>query len=456
MFLVKVFPNYKPERQYILEVLLQEFLGLDYHIEYENRLNVCIKNSDGKKIILPDIFFRTPKNKWLKPGSLPRQPLQVLDTREASFDYNLVDSKIPIIYGKKWNKRTDDISIDIFGSTFFALSRYEEIVKADSDEHDRFPASASLAYQEGFINRPIVNEYLEILWYHLKKVWPGIRRRNREFKILLTHDVDRPFEHAMINSKKLLFRTVERIIRTRNLSFSFKPLTLRLKGLRGKIPDDPYNTFDWIMDISDRYGLASTFNFFGDRTGLKLDSSYRPKDRLIIELIRRIYKRGHKIGFHGSYNTYLNEQKARSEFRRLKAVCLNEGIDQKKWSGRQHYLRWRTDYTPQILDSIGLHFDSTIAFAERQGFRSGCVYEYSIYDIIGRKPLNLKEIPLIIMDRTLTSPLYMDLSTQQAIVAALQLKNTTRLFGGNFTILWHNNNLVTSEQKELYQCILNG
>ena len=63
------------------------------------------------------------------------------------------------------------LGLDIFGSVFFMITRYEEVVKSDRDEYDRFPAAASLAYQEGFLDRPIVNEYLEILWTCMKRLW---------------------------------------------------------------------------------------------------------------------------------------------------------------------------------------------------------------------------------------------------------------------------------------------
>lgn len=54
--------------------------------------------------------------------------------------------------------------LDVFGKASFILTFYEGVVKGDRDVHDRCLAEASLAYQEGFIERPIVNEYLEILW----------------------------------------------------------------------------------------------------------------------------------------------------------------------------------------------------------------------------------------------------------------------------------------------------
>ena len=63
----------------------------------------------------------------------------------------------------------------------FMLSRYEEVVKSDRDRFDRFPASASLAAQEGFLNRPIVNEYLEILWACLIRLWPQMQRNHAHF-----------------------------------------------------------------------------------------------------------------------------------------------------------------------------------------------------------------------------------------------------------------------------------
>jgi hypothetical protein len=53
------------------------------------------------------------------------------------------------------------------------LARYKEVARSDRDEHDRFPAAASLTHQEGFFERPIVNEYLEILWSCVKRLLPG-------------------------------------------------------------------------------------------------------------------------------------------------------------------------------------------------------------------------------------------------------------------------------------------
>ena len=61
------------------------------------------------------------------------------------------------------------------------LTRYEEVVNNDPlrilDAHERFPATASIAYKENFLHRPVVNEYFEILWYCIKELVPHLEKK---------------------------------------------------------------------------------------------------------------------------------------------------------------------------------------------------------------------------------------------------------------------------------------
>ena len=53
--------NYKSEREYICNVLLNEFLGIEYKIEFQARKDWLITDSNKDiKILLPDILFQTP------------------------------------------------------------------------------------------------------------------------------------------------------------------------------------------------------------------------------------------------------------------------------------------------------------------------------------------------------------------------------------------------------------
>ncbi len=164
MLTVKTPSSYKPEREYIIQVLLGDFLGIDFEVEFQDRQNISISDKDGKELIISDVLFQTPQNQWLTTDSLPKQPLSVWDTGKANLNCTLINPKIPIIYGQSpfvFPKR-NFLPIDIFGSAFFMLTRYEEVVKPDKDEHDRFPATSSLAYQENFLERPIIPSILSV------------------------------------------------------------------------------------------------------------------------------------------------------------------------------------------------------------------------------------------------------------------------------------------------------
>jgi len=67
-----------------------------------------------------------------------------------------------------------------------------------------------------------------------------------------------------------------------------------------------------------------------------------------------------------------------------------------------------------------------------------------------RKPLRLRERPLIAMDVTLLAPQYMALRPEQALEWIERLSSICRCFGGTFALLWHNSSLIESWQRELY------
>lgn len=166
--IISVPDTYSNERDYILSVILKEFLGLDYIIRRTGNADVCVSDQDSKRrLVIPDGLFAIPKEKWLTQEALPRQPLEIWDPQTMGFGNSIGLTPVPVIYGTH-NRSVDEtncfqtdkdfyLPIDIFGSAFFMLTRYEEIVKQDRDVFDRFPAWASLAQQEGFLERPIID-----------------------------------------------------------------------------------------------------------------------------------------------------------------------------------------------------------------------------------------------------------------------------------------------------------
>jgi hypothetical protein len=439
---------------------MHDFLGIDIQILIEERKDVLIEDNstpNGRILRIADILFQTPDNQWLTRDSLPKQPLSVWDTTSISHDVPLISSRLPVIYGceveqtgstKNYLIQNQDelyLGLDIFGSAFFMLTRYEEIAKPDRDEHDRFPAKASLACQEGFVERPIVNEYLEILWAFLQKLWPGLTRKKREYRLCLSHDVDEIFSVVGKPLKQVIRRIGGDTIVRRDPILALRSMQA---AWRGGAEKDPCNTFDFIMDVSEKNGVTSTFNFMTGLGHTEYDQRYSIDHPWVRHCLRRIVQRGHLIGFHPTYGSYLNAEITKTEFQRLTKAAGVEGAEQNEWGGRQHYLRWQNPATWQHWEDAGLNYDSTVGFADLIGFRTGCCYEYPVFNLKERKKLNLRERSLIVMDGVVLDGNGTFKSKFRGKMSLLN--HTCCKFDGDFTLLWHNEHAMSRQQRKSY------
>ncbi|HPG36213.1 MAG TPA: polysaccharide deacetylase family protein [bacterium] len=461
-FKVTVPDNFFAERQYIANVMLKEFLGLDYDIEQvADAKTVKISNNENtREITFPDVFFSMDESDWLKERSLPKEPLKIINSSVFPGNPILSSDRIPLIYGTNESEVSvseEEISIpvDVFGSAFFMLTRYEEAVKNNRDTHDRFPASASLAFKEHFLCRPIINEYVEILWSSMRVLWPEIERKERKFEMVLSHDVDRPFKYRNMLPATFLKIVAADLIRRRSVRKAYESVKSYIAVKMGEIDRDPFNTFDFIMDLSEKAGLKSCFYFISDHSDNKINCDYSINDPEMISLMKKIHSRGHEIGLHPGYDTSDNPEKLKNEFVKLRKICSANGIKQEKWGSRQHYLRFSVPQTWRYLSEAGIDYDSSIGFADHVGFRSGICYDYPVYDVVQRKPLEIVEKPLVVMEKTVIDGNYMNtVSADRTINLIKELAGVTELFKGSFILLWHNSRLSEKKEIELYSRII--
>ena len=336
------------------------------------------------------------------------------------------------------------------------LSRYEEIVVRERDNHDRFSAKSSVAYKERFLFRPIVNEYVELLFALLRHLFPQLERKKMYFKISPTHDVDVPFRYLNVSLPRLVRHMGGDVLKRKSMVLAFDTLFRWQKIKDGKLENDPYYSFDFIMAQSEKRGLKSSFYFLPSSSS-EMDLKYPVTISEMHDLLQIIDKRGHEIGIHGSYGTYLNGETFKSDVFLLQKTLESLKISQEIKGGRQHYLQWQNPETFAIWENAGMQYDSTLSFADMPGFRCGTCYEYSVYDCIARKPLNLKERPLIAMDCSVIAERYMNLGlTDKALQVFKNLKDLCRYYDGNFVLLFHNSEFITTQQKDFYTNVLDA
>jgi len=384
----------------------------------------------------------------------------------------LTDSRIPVIYGslneqpfalsQTAEPQTIEVPIDILGSAFFMLSRYEEAVIKERDVFGRFPSGASLAHQEGFLERPIVNEYVELLWaclYYGKAdmgstIGDGrsVMRKSHQPRTIVSCDIDHAYARNVKNLRMTLRNMAGDVLKRRSAIAALRTGLNTVCSSCGYYGFDPIDNFDWIMDTNEKAGNRVAFYFFADQSVPKMDGNYSIHEPRIRALMRRIHARGHEIGLHGSFGTYLDESQCAKEAAILRAVIEAEGIRQAEIGNRQHYLRWSTPETASNLEKAGISYDTTLGFADHPGYRCGTCFQYPMYDLIEGRPLRLWQYPLILMECSVLEDCYLGMGyTDSAVDLMLNLKEQVLQFGGNFTLLWHGSRLGREEARSMYR-----
>ncbi|RLZ07514.1 hypothetical protein EAH57_12980 [Acinetobacter sp. 2JN-4] len=344
------------------------------------------------------------------------------------------------------------INYDILGLTYWMLNRLEEIGRVDLDNHERFSAKASHAWKHNYLDRPIVDEWLEILKQVIQRVWPNLKVKEHQFQLNVTHDVDRPARFGFATPVNLVKSILGDVIKRKDFSSLLLGPYIRFNTNSELHSKDPFNTFEWIMDISEQNNIKSSFYFICGNTDPKKDADYTLEHPAIQQLLLNIHARGHKIGLHPSYNCYTNPQALMGEFTNLKKICKSLGIQQDVWGGRMHFLRWKHPETMLYWNECGLSYDSTLGYADCAGFRAGSCHEYTAFDPVNHKVLNLKIKPLIVMECTVLHDRYMAID-ENPLEVFLELKEKCQKVNGSFTLLWHNSEFISTKFRNIYQGI---
>jgi len=445
------------ERKYIINCILGEYLGIQYYLDNnrednQNQYDIVLDN--GNILTIQDYFFCkfNHENEYLNSSNIPE--------KIAWANNKFISSKFPIIYGENYIEIQDNqykrikCSIDIFASIYFMLSRWEEYANKARDDHDRFPASASLSYRFGFLDHPVVDEYVDFLWQMLLFLGYKEDRKQYVYSIKLTHDVDEPFELCSKSNAALFRNIVGDVLKRKDYRRASKKIRLMGLGDEARLPYDRYFTFDYIMDQSEKRGLKSAFYVLPNGSP-EQSSKINIENKLMVKLLRSISKRGHEIGIHGHYDTYDNEEAFIKDVEKLRRVLEINRIYSKVFGGRQHYLRWKSPTTYYNYVDAELSYDSTLSYADVAGFRCGTCHEFQPFDFIKRKQLNIVERPLIAMECSVIDERYMNLGyTEKALEYFKKLKDECRKHNGNFVLLWHNSRLRDENEKRFYEQVL--
>lgn len=418
---------FQPEKEYCFCILLHELLELDYRVVFSAEKNYRLRLPNGAAIIIEDHFWGqlSENSKLFESLKLPESSLT--ENIQSPFESDL----LALIYGRNhfiFNEEEITCGIDIFASAFFMLTRWEEYVSQERDQHGRFPAEKSLAFRAGFLDRPVVNEYAELLRQMFARLGWEPPRPERQFKLTVTCDVDHP---------QLWWSAADRVKTIAGSIFRRRDIGEAGFWLKNHFfqKKDPYDVFDDWLDFFEKNGRRGHFNFLGRRPASS-DCWYSPDHPFVKNLIRKIAERGHVVGFHPSYEAFEDPAVFKNELDSLQALSPAPVK-----TGRQHYLRFAAPHTWQVWEDAGMAWDSTLGYPEAEGFRCGICQDFPVFNFLTRRTLNLREKPLVAMDVTLA--LYRKYTPEVAFDRMRHLQDQVKRYDGEFVLLWHNSSWNT-------------
>jgi len=405
------------------------------------RINYIFKHFFGRILKIP-VTFTTKVNEFVAHNgpkiTYSKSPLGAeffIRSHDLLFEQGINDIDIKIYH---WDdvpcffptKDSSMIPFDIFAASFYLISRYEEYLPHVQDMHERFAAGESLAFKNGFLEKPVVDiwafKFLELL----KIKFPNYNYVKRDFKLISTINVDMAYGYR----HKGFVRTTGGFLKDL-LNLKFTNLRSRLLTILN-FKADPYDTFSTLLKIKEENKVETIFFFLiGDYT--TFDKNISSSNINFKSLIKSVADYA-QVGLQPSYFTFKNGEKLKKEKLKLEYIVNRPVI-----CSRQHYLRLSLPDTYQNLLDIDLKEDYTMGYEKAAGFRASTCTPFYFYDLDFEILTPLKIFPFAFMDTTLKQ--YMQLSNEDCLAKILALKNEVQKVNGTFISVFHNDTLCEDE-----------
>ena len=379
-------PKITSRIQYSFELIFNSILNIDFDLSEDI---VLFQNFSGPKL--------NYSNKQLE-NEFFIKAYGLLSERGISDQEIIFDqwNELPIFF-----KIKDSIlPFDIFSASFYLVSRYEEYLPHIKDKYERFDAKESLAFNNNFLHRPLINLWIEELKNIFKMKFPSLEFPQNKFSYQSTIDVD----NAYYFLEKGFVRTVASFIKSA-LNLDKDAIKERKNILLGKL-SDPYDTFEYHMSINEKYNVDEVYFFLLANYGTN-DKNCSVNSRKFQLLIKHLSDHA-KIGIHPSYASNKSFDILTMEKNRLENILKKEVT-----LSRQHFLKLDIPKTYRNLLELSITDDYTMGYASHLGFRASICTPFYFYDIEVESSTNLKVHPFSVMDATLKY--YLNLHPNEAL-----------------------------------------
>lgn len=428
-----------------------QYMLLIFTHKVTNRLTYTARQV-FEKILGIDISFTTKVEDFIKHSgpkiTYSKQPLQnefFIRSNDLLFEQGINDLEIKV---SEWDGvpcffssgEKSSIPFDIFSASFFLLSRYEEYLPHVKDSVGRFPVKESLAYQNNFLELPVVDLWAYKLLDALKERFPDIGASERSYSFTSIINVTTSHCYAMrgfVRSLGGVFIDLG--------SFRLKNIVKRFSVLLG-FSKDPYDNFYELVEIHKKLPIRTMF-FFQFAKHSAHDKNISPNNNKFRYLIKSVADYS-VVSLSTSFLSSTNKSVLKEEKKQL-GNLINKPINY----SRLRYNRVSVPTTYRNLVETEFTDDFSMGYTHEIGFRAGTCTPFHFYDINMEVRQPLKVHPFTVHDYAL-----MNYGNKEEVFDKMdKVYQWVKQVNGNLVIVF-SNELLGSDHKidwmEMYQSFL--
>ena len=350
-----------PRLTYVMRHIFVNILGVE--LDFTTKVEEFIKHT-GPKI------------------TYTKQPLQnefFIRSNEMLFEQGINDIQLTIA---DWEGtpcffptgERSNLPFDVFAASFFLISRYEEYLPHVKDIHSRFSPKDSIAYQNGFLQKPVVDIWAYKLLEALKERFEDFEYKIKGYDFVSVLDV--ATSHCYAN------RGIVRGLAGLIMDFG----TFKLKRVVDRIlvglnrMKDPFDNYEELIALHKKYKVKCNFFFqFADYS--KYDKNVSTNSMKFKSLIKYVADYA-PVSLAASYSSFTDLELLKKEKANLEEV-INRPVN----SSKMRYNRVDVPETYRNLITAEFTDDYTMGYTYELGFRAGTCTEFQFYDI----PLEVKQ-----------------------------------------------------------------
>jgi hypothetical protein len=333
---------------------------------------------------------------------------------------------------------------DIFAASFYLLSRYEEYLPHTKDMYGRYAHENSLAFKEGFLDRPLINVWVTDFALQLQKLFPLFTFHLSPFTFIPTYDIDIAYSYK----HKGFLRTIGGALQSL-FQFKWKALINRKLTILG-FKKDPFDSFDQMDTSHKKFNLKPVYFFLVAEKNALYDKNILPSTSAMKRLIKSTAEK-YSIGVHPSWQSGDDKSLLKEEVGYLKEVS-GKSIT----TSRQHYIRFNLPEGYQQLIEADIQDDHSMGYGSINGFRASIASSFYWYDLKKEEQTLLRIHPFCYMEAN--SYYEQKLSAAEALEEMMHYYNVCKEVNGTFISIWHNhflgNDLLYKGWKETYNKFL--